>query len=98
MNDVPDPSGSTRRSLDGVTGRAVPQLAFNWRYPWARSDGGLREVIEPIAQFATSPMQATPDGPNRNFQHCGNLCHASTYPFKMDRRHRIHECNHRQAE
>lgn len=60
VNDVPNPSGSARPSLNGATGRAMPQLAFNWRYPWVRSGGGLREVIEPIAQFVAAPVGGNP--------------------------------------
>jgi len=30
-----------------TTGRVLPQAKLDWRYPWARSDGDIQEVIEP---------------------------------------------------
>ncbi len=60
VDDVPDPAGSGRPNLSGLTGRVILQTAFNWRYPWARNDGSLREVIEPMAQFVASPAGGNP--------------------------------------
>jgi LPS-assembly protein len=43
-----------------LTGRIFPQFAINWRYPWVRHDGGIRQVIEPIAQVVVGPNGANP--------------------------------------
>ena len=37
-------------------GRALPQGKFEWRYPWARQDGTVQEVIEPRAAFIAGPQ------------------------------------------
>lgn len=38
------------------TGRALPQGKFEWRYPWARQDGTVQEIIEPRAAFIAGPQ------------------------------------------
>jgi LPS-assembly protein len=38
------------------TGRALPQGKFEWRYPWARQDGAVQEIIEPRAAFIAGPQ------------------------------------------
>ncbi len=54
---------------DELTGRIVPQLALDWRFPLIRTQGGLREVIEPVASFAISPYGGNPsDIPNEDSQ------------------------------
>lgn len=63
VNDVdPDsdeinPSGDTK---NGFTGRAFPQLAFNWRYPFVRRHQSFHEVFEPIAGFVVAPNGGNP--------------------------------------
>ncbi|MCR6630875.1 MAG: LPS assembly protein LptD [Magnetospirillum sp.] len=37
------------------TGRVVPQVAANWRMPFARASSSLPQVIEPMAMIAASP-------------------------------------------
>lgn len=44
-----------RPTEDGINARAIPQLDFNWRYPWIRRDGDLRAIIEPVASFVATP-------------------------------------------
>jgi LPS-assembly protein len=56
--DVGDPAGGTFN--DGLTGRVMPQMLLNWRYPWVRRDGSMRTLIEPIAQFVASPIGGNP--------------------------------------
>jgi LPS-assembly protein len=58
--DVPDPTSRTGESQDGFTGRAVPQVMLDWRYPFARSSGGWSQVIEPIVQLIASPNGGNP--------------------------------------
>lgn len=45
---------------DGVTGRLFPQLSVNWRYPFVRNSGRVRQLIEPIAAIVVSPNGSNP--------------------------------------
>lgn len=45
---------------DGSSGRVVPQLALNWRFPFAETSGHLSQVIEPMAMVAVSPNGGNP--------------------------------------
>ncbi len=56
-----NPTADTPRSFSGVTGRIFPQIALDWRYPWVRQTGTVRQVIEPVAQLALSPYGGNPD-------------------------------------
>lgn len=38
------------------TGRAIPQMALNWRFPFVNSSTTLPQVIEPLAMVAASPV------------------------------------------
>ncbi|MBI5165681.1 MAG: LPS-assembly protein LptD [Magnetospirillum sp.] len=42
-------------NLSGTTGRVVPQVALNWRYPFVNDSVNLPQVIEPLAMLAASP-------------------------------------------
>lgn len=44
----------------GTAGRAFPQGALLWRYPWVRRDGASNEVIEPMAGFIAAPNGGNP--------------------------------------
>ncbi len=44
----------------GATGRAFPQAALLWRYPWVRRDGSANEIIEPMAGFVAAPNGGNP--------------------------------------
>lgn len=52
--------GYHARDLDGRhtanTGRAIPQVALNWRLPFVNSSTTLPQVIEPLAMVAASPV------------------------------------------
>ncbi len=60
VNDAPNQSlaGDT---VDGFAGRINPSLTLDWRWPWVRSSGGIRQLIEPIAQAIVSPNHGNPD-------------------------------------
>ena len=45
----------------GFTGRFIPELALNWRYPFIRDGGEVIQMIEPIASFILSPYGGNPD-------------------------------------
>ncbi len=69
VDNVPDPSGPAGRTLNGVTGRAFPQLALSWRYPLVRAYKTERELIEPIAAIIVGPNGSNPDKiPNEDSQ------------------------------
>lgn len=51
----------------GNTGRVVPQVAADWRFPFIRDSRWLPQVIEPLAMFAASPNGGNPRGiPNED--------------------------------
>jgi len=41
--------------------RALPLAAFEWRWPFVRQNGSVRQVIEPIVQFVATPYGGNPD-------------------------------------
>jgi len=60
VNHVVDPNRPANSRSSGLTGRIVPQLALDWRYPLVRSVGSVRQLIEPIVKFALSPNGGNP--------------------------------------
>ena len=48
------------KTFSGVTGRIFPRVAVDWRYPWIRQSGTVRQVIEPMVQLALSPYGGNP--------------------------------------
>jgi len=60
--DVDNVLLSNGQRFNGVTGRAVPQLSANWRYPFLnRFDEESSLMIEPIANFTVSPGGGNPE-------------------------------------
>ena len=51
----PDRAGSD------TDGRAVPQLAVEWRYPLVAQLGSIRQLVEPIVQGVISPYGGNPE-------------------------------------
>lgn len=47
--------GSGEDEYDGFSYRVTPEAALEWRMPFAKSDGNVSQVIEPIASFIWSP-------------------------------------------
>ena len=39
----------------GVTGRLMPRIGLDWRFPFSRSKGSSAQVIEPVAGFQVAP-------------------------------------------
>lgn len=69
VRDVPDVGSPGRESFDGLTGRAVPEVKLEWRYPWISYHGGLRQVIEPVVMVIVSPFGGNPEQiPNEDSQ------------------------------
>ena len=59
-----DPNSSEVDPADGsddLVGRLFPQLALQWRYPWARHGATTSQVIEPVAQIVLAPGDANQD-------------------------------------
>ena len=69
VNDVVDPARPNASRASGLTGRIVPQVSLDWRYPLIRSAGTVRQMIEPIVMFAISPYGGNPSKiPNEDSQ------------------------------
>ncbi|MBI5119576.1 MAG: LPS-assembly protein LptD [Rhodospirillales bacterium] len=45
---------------NGLTGRAVPQLSLDWRYPFVRNGEKFTDIIEPIVVGTVSPNGMNP--------------------------------------
>lgn len=56
--DYGQPYGPTKSE---TTGRVVPQLAVEWRYPLITRIGPIRQLIEPIVQGVISPNGRNPE-------------------------------------
>lgn len=61
VENVPDPGNPSRDGFDGLTGRAVPETSLLWRYPFVSQSGGLRQIVEPVAQAIVSPNGGNPE-------------------------------------
>ena len=42
-------------SFSGFTGRVLPQVALDWRYPFVREEGRVIQLVEPVASVIASP-------------------------------------------
>lgn len=56
-SEDPNPAGNTE---DGFTGRFMPQLALEWRYPWISDAAGFSQIVEPIVQGVVAPGWPNP--------------------------------------
>lgn len=54
-------STTSATQSDGVTGRVIPRVGFESRYPMARYSVGGRQIIEPIVALHLSPNGGNPD-------------------------------------
>ncbi len=55
------PIGPGQDNEDEVILRGLPMAAFEWRWPWVRQQGRVRQVIEPIVQVVVTPLGGNPD-------------------------------------
>ena len=61
LYDVDEVStGSSNSLASGLTGRVMPRLSVEWRYPWVRRTGQIRQVLEPLVTVAVSPNGGNP--------------------------------------
>lgn len=68
LNEVFDPLGRARGDRE-FAGRTEPMLALQWSYPMVRETGGVRQVIEPVAQAIAQPYDGEDDEiPNEDSQ------------------------------
>ena len=60
---------NTAEKFTGWTGRVHPMAALEWRWPLARSDGSIQQLLEPVASAVVSPYGGNPDKiPNEDSQ------------------------------
>ena len=52
---VEDAEGAEERKRDSLVGRALPQAALEWRWPWVRPAGAWHLAIEPLATAVVAP-------------------------------------------
>ncbi|ABS64944.1 Organic solvent tolerance protein [Parvibaculum lavamentivorans DS-1] len=55
VEDVPNPAFPAATFDSSTITRALPTIGTEWSYPLVRSESGLRQVLEPIAQLIYSP-------------------------------------------
>ncbi len=66
VDNVPDPDDS-RIVEEGITGRFVPSVSLEWRYPLIARYDEVRVVVEPIIQAIASPYGGNPESiPNED--------------------------------
>lgn len=54
-SDQPDdPNDPTSPTSSNLSGRVVPSISLEWKYPWVRQTGSVRQTIEPIVQASWS--------------------------------------------
>lgn len=61
--DSVDQSLASTTNSDGteVTGRVIPALALDWRYPLVRDSQYMRQLVEPIVMAVVTPYGGNPD-------------------------------------
>lgn len=83
VNGLDDPGSVNGRSRNDVTGRVVPTVALEWRYPLVRQDDYVRQVVEPIVLGVVSPAGGNKSSiPNEDAQ---SLELDETNLFSLDR-------------
>ena len=60
LYDVSDVLLANNTEYSGITGRAIPQFAINWRYPFIKHMEQSSFTIEPLANFTISPGGGNP--------------------------------------
>lgn len=68
VDNVVDPANSAN-TLDGPTGRVIPEVSAQWSLPLVRNDFARSYYIEPITRLTLSPHGGNPDDiPNEDSQ------------------------------
>ncbi|MEE8332481.1 MAG: LPS assembly protein LptD [Alphaproteobacteria bacterium] len=69
VDDVQEPDRTAGDLSSGLTGRIMPTIGLDWRFPFARSNGSITQIIEPVAGVILSPNGGNPDKiPNEDSQ------------------------------
>jgi len=57
VNDLDQTPGMIPARSDDTTfaGRVIPAVALDWRYPFVRDEGNIRQLVEPIVSAVVSP-------------------------------------------
>ena len=62
-------SNNDGRGENSFVGRLLPQIALEWRYPFIRSQGTIRQTVEPVISVVASPSNINNnDIPNEDSQ------------------------------
>lgn len=63
VSDLDQSLGMIPAGDDGsnFSGRAIPLVALDWRYPFVRDEGKVRQLIEPIVSAVITPYGGNPD-------------------------------------
>lgn len=51
----------TRQANSETVVRGLPTAGLEWRWPWVRSSGSTRQVVEPVVQLIYAPNGGNPD-------------------------------------
>jgi len=66
-NQLSDPSDpSTTTGENNVYGRVIPSVSVEWKYPFVRQAGTVRQVVEPIAEVVWSEALGSKNTPNED--------------------------------
>lgn len=69
INEGVDGSNPQGAEESALTGRVLPLLALDWRYPWVRAEDNVRLLVEPIAALVLTPYGGNPSRiPNEDSQ------------------------------
>ncbi len=52
---------TTSTRSDGIAGRILPRISLDWRYPFVRQSGPIRQLVEPIVFAVATPNGSNPD-------------------------------------
>ncbi|MBT3534107.1 MAG: LPS-assembly protein LptD [Rhodospirillaceae bacterium] len=67
LDDFVESGSEEAASGDEFQARLRPTVALDWRFPFVRRDGTVRQVIEPVAQLILTPYGGNPKGiPNED--------------------------------
>lgn len=61
VNDVQEAGKPAGSLSSGFTGRIFPKIGLDWRFPFARSDKMVTQIIEPVAGVIVAPNGGNPD-------------------------------------
>lgn len=50
-----------KENFSGFSGRIIPQAKFDWRFPFAKTNGKISQIIEPIISAVYTPYGGNPD-------------------------------------